>query len=148
VLRCLESSNEGRDTARAMSKENEEVVRGIYDAWLRGEMAFERFDPEIAMVESATLPGAASAYGIDAVRRYMESFANYWDEIRFEPLEYIDASDDRVVVVARLIGRGKTSGASVERTWAYVWTIRAGKALRMEGFTDRASALKAAGLSE
>jgi ketosteroid isomerase-like protein len=130
-----------------MSQENVEVVRAIFGAWGDGELGLDRFDPEIVMSESATLPGAVSADGIDAVRRYMESFANYWDEIRFEPTEFIDAGD-RVVVVADLVGRGKASGVAVERTWAYVWTIRAGKALRMDGYTDRAEALEAVGLSE
>lgn len=130
-----------------MSDANVDVIRSIYDDWLRGEIAADRFDPEMAMVESRTLPGAHSAHGIDAVRRYMESFARYWDEIRFEPQEYIEAGD-QVIVVARLVGRGKSSGIEVERTWAYVWTLRAGKALRMEGYADRAEALKAVGLPE
>ena len=34
------------------------------------------------MVESKTLPGAVEAYGIDEVRRYIDSFAKYWEEIR------------------------------------------------------------------
>jgi ketosteroid isomerase-like protein len=130
-----------------MSRENVEIIRAIYDDWLRGEMATDKFDPEIAMVESKTIPGAPSAYGIDAVLRYMESFRKYWSEIRFEPLEYIDAGD-RVVVLARLVGRGKSSGAEVERTWAYVWTLRDEKALRMDAYADRAEALEAAGLSQ
>ena len=48
-----------------------------------------------------------------------------------EPQEYIEAGD-QVVVIARLVGRGKASGVEVTRTWAYVWTLRAGRALRME----------------
>jgi ketosteroid isomerase-like protein len=124
-----------------------ELVRSIYEAWLRGETGLDKFDPEIAMFESTTLPGAASAEGVEAVRHYIESFANYWDEIRFEPLEYIDAGQ-QVVVVARLVGRGKTSGVAVERTWAYVWTLRAGKALRMDGYANRREALQATGRRE
>ncbi len=130
-----------------MSQENVEIIRGIYEGWLRGDAGFERFDPEIAMFESKTLPGAVSAVGIAAVRRYLESFANYWAEIRFEPKEYIDAGD-HVVVVARLVGRGKSSGVAVERTWAYVWTLRGSKALRMDGYESRSEALKAVGLAE
>ncbi len=129
-----------------MSRENVELVERIYECWLRGEPGYEHFDPDISMVESAALPGAASAHGIDAVRRYIESFAKHWDDIRFEPQEYLDAGD-RVVVLARLVGRGKSSGVAVERTWAYVWTLRDGKALRMEGYADRAEAMAAAGLS-
>jgi ketosteroid isomerase-like protein len=127
-----------------VSQENVEIVRLIFDAWLRGDMATDKLDPEITMIESSTIPGATSAYGIDAVRRYMASFANYWDEIRFEPQEYIDAGE-RVIVVARLVGRGKASGVDVNRVWAYVWTLRDGKALRMEGFANRDEALKAVG---
>ncbi len=130
-----------------MSQENVELIRAIYEGWMRGEMGLERFDPEIAMFESKTLPGAASAVGIDAVQHYIESFANYWDEIRFEPQEYIDVGE-RVVLVARLVGRGKTSGVRVERTWAYVWTVRDGKALRMDGYEDRNEALNAVGLAD
>jgi ketosteroid isomerase-like protein len=129
-----------------MSQENVEIIRAIYDGWLRGDLGDDKFDSEIAMVESKTIPGAPEAHGIDAVRRYMDSFSKYWSEIRFEPQEYIDAGE-QVVVVARLIGRGRSSGAQVERTWAYVWTLRAGKALRMEAYDDRAEALSAVGLA-
>jgi hypothetical protein len=130
-----------------VSQENVELVRAIYEGWLCGEMGLDRFDPEIAMFESTTLPGAASAVGIDAVRQYMESFAKYWDEIRFEPGEYIDAGD-RVVVIARLVGRGKASGVTVERTWAYVWTLREQRILRMDGYENRREALEAVGLAD
>ena len=126
---------------------NVELVRSIYDDWARGAMADDKFDPEITMIEARELPGGgALAEGIEAVRRYQRSFANYWDEIHFEPQEYL-AAGDRVVVVARLTGRGKKSGVEVTREWAYVWTLRRGKALRMERYATRAEALAAAGRS-
>jgi ketosteroid isomerase-like protein len=130
-----------------MSQENVELVRSLYAGWLRGEIGIDKLDPEISMVESATLPGAASAHGVEAVERYIQSFAKHWEQISFEPLEYIDAGE-RVVVVARLVGRGKKSGVEVTRTWAYVWTLRGQKALSMVGYADRAEALKAVGLAE
>ena len=130
-----------------MSRENVEVVRSLYEGWLRGESGLDKLDPEISMVESQALPGAASAYGIEAVERYMRSFAKHWEQIRFEPQEYVDAGD-QVVVVARLVGRGKKSGVEVTRTWAYVWTVLDGKALRMDGYETRSEALKAVGLEE
>jgi len=130
-----------------MSQENVELVRSLYDGWLHGELGIDKLDAEISMVESATLPGAASAYGIEAVERYMRSFAKHWGQISFEPLEYIDAGE-RVVVVARLVGRGKKSGVEVRRTWAYVWILRGKKALSMVGYADRVEALKAVGLED
>jgi len=126
-----------------MSLEDVEAVRRLYEAWLRGDMGLELLHPEISMVESATLPGAVSAYGIDAVTRYIESFAKYWEEVRFEPEEFLDAGGGRVLVVARLIGKGKRSGVEVVRTWAYVWTVRDGLVSAMAGYADREEALKA-----
>jgi len=127
-----------------MPSANLELVRSIYAAWGSGDLALDRFDPEISMVEADALPGGgASARGLDAVRHYIESFATYWDEIRIEPQEYIEVGD-HVVVVARLAGRGKKSGVEVSRVWAYVWTLRENKALRMEGYASRDEALQAA----
>jgi ketosteroid isomerase-like protein len=130
-----------------MSQENVEVVRSLYDGWLRGEIGLDKLDPQVSMVESGTLPGAASAHGIEAVERYMRSFARHWEQIRFEPLEYIDAGD-QVVVVAQLVGHGKKSGIEVTRTWAYLWTLRGRKVLHMQGYADRDEALRAAGLAK
>ncbi len=129
-----------------MSQENVELVRSIYAAWLRGDPALDRLDPDIEMVESIAVPGAVDVVGIDAVERYIASFAKYWDQISIEPQELIDGGD-RVVVIARLTGRGKSSGVAVERDWAYVWTIRDGKALRMQAYSERREALVAAGLT-
>jgi ketosteroid isomerase-like protein len=129
-----------------MSHENVEIVQAIYDEWLGGGMALDRLDPGISIIESKSVPGAPSAHGIEAVRGYMESFASYWAEIRFEPQEYIEAGD-QVVVIARLVGRGRKSGVQVTRTWAYVWTIRAKRALRIEAYADRAEALEAVGVA-
>jgi ketosteroid isomerase-like protein len=130
-----------------MSQENVDVIRSLYDGWLRGEMGLDKLDPEISMVESALLPGAVSAHGIEAVERYLRSFIQHWDEIRFEPIEYIDAGE-QVVTTARLVGRGKRSGVEVTRDWAYVWALRGGKARSMTGYADRAEALRAVGLAE
>jgi hypothetical protein len=44
-----------------MSQENVEIGRSIHDDWRGGEWATEEFDPEIAMVESKTIPGAPKA---------------------------------------------------------------------------------------
>jgi hypothetical protein len=65
-----------------MSKENVETVRAMYDGWQRGELGMDKLDPEITMIESSTLPGAVSAHGIEAVERYIASFAKCWEEIR------------------------------------------------------------------
>jgi hypothetical protein len=44
--------------------------------------------------------------------------------------------------------RGKESGAAVDTTGAHLWTMRAGKPVRLEVFSSRTKALEAAGLEE
>jgi ketosteroid isomerase-like protein len=69
-----------------------------------------------------------------------------WDEFRMEPDDVLDGGD-RVVAVGRWVGKG--SGIEVHRPVADVFTLPDGRVVRAEfGFTDRAEALEAAGLSE
>jgi ketosteroid isomerase-like protein len=71
-----------------------------------------------------------------------------WEQFHTEPDELIDAAD-RVVVIGRLIGKGRASGVEVEQPIAEVWTVRDGRIVRGElNYTDRGKALEAAGLRE
>jgi hypothetical protein len=70
-----------------------------------------------------------------------------FDDPRFDVHEFIDAGD-RIFAWATLRGRGKQSGAEVSwDVWA-VWTVRDGRFVRWETFSDRGAALEAAGLRE
>ena len=69
-------------------------------------------------------------------------------EFRFDPDELIDLGNDRLLVVGRMKGSGRSSGVPFDAEWANLWTISAGRVIRDHVFRDRAKALKAAGLSE
>ena len=65
------------------------------------------------------------------------------------PEEFIDAGDDQVLVFSREGGRGRGSGAEVmTQPTAHLWTIRNGRAVRMQSYWERTEALEAAGLTE
>jgi ketosteroid isomerase-like protein len=51
----------------------------------------------------------------------MQTFADYFDEFRIEPGEFLDAGD-RVVVIGRFRGRAAGGGFDVGSVW--VWTLR------------------------
>jgi ketosteroid isomerase-like protein len=71
-----------------------------------------------------------------------------WEEFRMEPDEVVGAGD-RVVAIGRWVGRGAGSGVMIEQPVADVFTLQDGRVVRTEiGFTDRAEALEAAGLSD
>jgi ketosteroid isomerase-like protein len=62
--------------------------------------------------------------------------------------EFIDGGD-RVVVIGRLVARGKGSGIEIDQPDHQILTVREGRIVRLAyGYTDRAEVLKAAGLRE
>jgi ketosteroid isomerase-like protein len=65
-----------------------------------------------------------------------------------EPLEFIEAPDDRVLISIRQTSRGRQSGVPIEYHYFQLFTIRDGKVRKVEFFRHRADALEAAGLSE
>jgi ketosteroid isomerase-like protein len=81
------------------------------------------------------------------LKEFMSWFFGEFSDARAEINELIDAGD-RVLVGTTARGRGKQSG--VESGWHlwHLWTLRDGKIVRGEGFTDRDEALEAAGLPE
>jgi ketosteroid isomerase-like protein len=71
-----------------------------------------------------------------------------WDDFRYEPEELIDLADQRVLMLGRMIGSGRASGAVLESEWADLLTFSRGQVIREQVFFSRAEALDAAGLSE
>jgi ketosteroid isomerase-like protein len=59
-------------------------------------------------------PDAAIYRGVEDVREAVGSWTRMWTEYTFEVRDYLDAGDD-VVVLVRDRGRGRSSGAIVER---------------------------------
>jgi ketosteroid isomerase-like protein len=125
-----------------MSERNVEIVRSIYGAWLQGESAGSRIDPEIEYVN----PPDAVETGTRRGRKAFAGIRDAYDDVRVEPEELIDAGDDEVVVIARVTGKGHGSGVEIDRRQGYVWTIRDGKAIRFRWFNDPEQAFEAAGL--
>ncbi len=134
-----------------MSQENVEIVRRGYERWQElGRPTIEFLDPEIEWHGPREFPDLAEPhFGHDGVARYLAKVNEAFDDYRMVPEEFIDAGDDQVLVFSREGGRGKGSGAPVQTNpTAHLWTLRDGKAIRMQSYWERDEALEAAGLSE
>src|SRR5688572_473621 len=122
-----------------MSEQNVEIVRRGYEAFARGEIDFETLDSEIEWRGPREFPDLAEAHhGHDGVRRYMAKLFEAFDDYYMAAEEFLDLDNDRVLVFAREGGRGKGSGAAVETNpTAHLYTLRNGKAIRMQSYWDR-----------
>ena len=128
-----------------------EVVRRVFESLKRRDwdgMA-DLFDPNVE--QHGTVGGIEEgnvARGFREVRQIWEKEDDeIWDEHRLEPQKLIDAGD-RVVVLQREYQRGKSSGVELVVDTASIIDLRGGRVVRMQGYMDRAAALRAAGLPE
>ena len=137
-----------RDTARAMSQENVEVVRAAFEAWNAGDMDAlrELYDPDVIVRMPEGWPEPGPFVGREAVMRQFEQIRETWDADALELIsDFIDAAD-RVVV--RYIWRGAGHGPEANMEMTGVYTVRKGRIFDMEYFWDHAEALETLGLSE
>ena len=123
-----------------------EIVRRLIGAWNRSEQdrLIGILDPEVVLDATRRLVNPKTYTGMQGMRRMVADRDEVWEAFRMEPDEVLDAGD-RVVAIGRWVGRG--SGIGVQQPVADVFTLHDGRVVRVEfGFTDRAEALKAAGL--
>jgi ketosteroid isomerase-like protein len=81
------------------------------------------------------------------VREFFSDWFGAWRDLRFDNERLIDAGD-RVVLVTRMTGRGRATGAEVSIRGADVLTFRDRKIVSHVGYPDADEALKAVGLEE
>jgi ketosteroid isomerase-like protein len=134
-----------------MSRENVEVVREAFEAYVEGnlERSGQLLDPEVEF--RGTVGGLEEgrvAHGLpQIVQTFEEEDLEAWEERRLEAEEFVDAGDD-VVVLLHEYRRGRGSGVELEARTAVVCSVSGGRIVRMQGYMDRDAALAAVGLSE
>ena len=129
-----------------MSQENVEIVRELWDAYSRGNIdrVIALSDPYVVLVTLEEGP----LYGPDAVRANYARWMEAWREEPETTVEEVIGSGDHVIVIACFRGRGRGSGVRVAQRLYEVYTLRNGKVLRVDEFSDRDQALEAVGLLE
>jgi ketosteroid isomerase-like protein len=143
-----------------MSQENVDLVKAVHPPsgsdltqMFRDESGLEPlrsaapvFDPEVQVIGGDMAGLSVNAGGLDGLieawREWLEPWESYWTEVE----DFIDAGDDRVVVLVRDHGRLRAAASEVENLGGSVWSVRRGKIVRIEFHAHRDAALEAAGL--
>jgi ketosteroid isomerase-like protein len=131
-----------------LSEANVELMRAAYatpyggEAWLSLVDEFVAADCEI---EDRTLPGVAVGLrGPAAARAEAAHMLDAFEEVDYAAEEFRDLGDE-VLVRVRGSGRGRGSGLRIEGTLGHLWTLRAGKVVRLDVYGTWQEALDAAG---
>jgi ketosteroid isomerase-like protein len=85
--------------------------------------------------------------GPEALLKWMDEGDDAFDDFTVELLA-VEELGGHVVASMRQRGRGKASGAEVDHRFTHVWTLRDGRAIRMQSFADRDDAIRYAQRSE
>ena len=88
-----------------------------------------------------------STSGAREVKTFWTSLLRFWDEWTVET-ENFESAGDTVVVVYRVLLRGRDSGVALDQRIAQLGEFRDGKVVRTKIYTDVSKALEAAGLGE
>ena len=121
---------------------NTEIVKGMYDAFGRGDIAAVL--NSLADNVDWVVPGPSS---IPYAGRYRsrEEVARFFQKLgettEFEPFtieQYVEQGDV-VIALGSYIGRSKTAQKQFRSKWAMVFTLRGGKVTRFEEHTDTAA---------
>lgn len=132
-----------------MSDDNVEIIRRGFETMQRDgwQTLFSLIDPEFELTTPPDLAMEPDTYrGEAGLRRYFESFEDAMEDIQIVPEGEFLGAGEKVFVPFRLSARGRETGIEATQHAFQVWTMRAGKGLRVEIFASREQALEAAGL--
>jgi uncharacterized protein len=136
----------------AMSQENVDLVRGMFDAFGRRDIAaaLEAYSPQIEWTTASDEPDSRTLRGLEGLRTMVDGWLQTWEENLFsaaEPQEFIGAGD-HVVVPVRALVRGKASGVPVKILETYDFRIEDGKVVEVREYRTKEQALEALGLAD
>ena len=137
-----------------MSAESTAVVRVLMEAFLRRdwETAYSLFADEIewdATRFADVVPDLAGVYrGTEGTAEFWRAWLSAWERVELD-YELREAGADVVSLVRNQRQWGRHSGVETRiPDYAWVFTIRDGKAIRGCWYPDHESALASVGLSE
>jgi ketosteroid isomerase-like protein len=117
-------------------------LRRVYEAFNEGgvDAILEWIAPDITVRDRESGPDRDTHHGIVGIKELFDSMMEAFDELRFEPEEFIQVGQD-IVVVLRQHARGRGSGAQIEGKTAHVWTIEKGNPVALRIYRDKERAL-------
>jgi ketosteroid isomerase-like protein len=127
---------------------NVEQLRAAYEAFnATGEVVVTHLAPDFEMRQASSIIDSAGVFhGPNAFRAVLLELEEAFEDFRTEAEKFIEAPTGEIVVLVRVLGRGRGSGAEMDNRIAHVWTYRGDKAVRMVAYEEQADAIAAADL--
>jgi uncharacterized protein len=122
-----------------MTQQNLELLSRGYEAFGTGdrEAVLALLHPDVTVEVHTDRPdiGSEIYQGHEGFLANFAELEDVFEDLVVEPGE-IEDHGDRILVTCRVAGRGKGSGVAIEGRIFHVWTLRDGKALRLQIFSE------------
>jgi ketosteroid isomerase-like protein len=130
---------------------NLDLVRSIYAAWERGDFSHTGWaDPEIESV-FVDGPSPGTWTGVAGMAEGWRDLFTAWEGVRVEVDGYRELDGERVLVLARMRARGRTSGLEIGEMGgkgATVFHVRGDEVAKLVVYFDYERALADLGLAQ
>ncbi|MDQ3846276.1 MAG: nuclear transport factor 2 family protein [Bacteroidota bacterium] len=127
-------------------QDNTNLVRQGYEDFKNGNIqaVLDKYADSIEwhVPKMEGVPFSGTHRGKQAVGQFFAKLAEEQDVVQFEPREFI-AQNDKVVTLGHYIWRVKATGRQFESDFAHVFTVRDGKIIRFQEYTDTFNAANA-----
>src|SRR6266550_3733364 len=130
-----------------MPRDKVDVAKRVIDAYNRrdvdglfAELATPDFVWYPAIVRA--LDGGGGYRGREGVEKFAADTRENWEELQNVAAEYRDLGD-RVLVLGRLKGRGKASGAPIDQPYVGIFDFRGDRIWRYRVYLDHSEGLRA-----
>jgi ketosteroid isomerase-like protein len=133
-----------------MSQENVEILNAFYEAFNDHDFedALRYLDRAVEIAPGVLGPDHDSKLrGHEGWREFIRVVIEAWEAVTAESLQRIETEDGRILSIDQWRLRGR-EGIEIERELPTLFALRDGLIVRIDGFTEKAEALQAAGLSE
>jgi ketosteroid isomerase-like protein len=112
---------------------------GVVDLMIR----LDRLDPEFLFHVQEGLPTAGTYHGVEGYTKVTTEWNEAWSSFEIIPKEWIEADEDRIMVVVDQEAVARGSGVEVAAEFFYVLLFRDGRYRQMRLYGDRPSAERA-----
>ena len=129
-----------------MTPEERELIRSIYDAMSRRDIAALRaqsaLSPDFEWRSAPEEPDVRLRRGPREAMAHSEELLETFDRLDLSIEREIDAGRDRVIFEVRVSVRGAASGAAGERREFHVWTFEGGRPVSLYEFSTLDEAME------
>ena len=127
-------------------------IKESFEWWNGGEpqLMLDDYAEDAELDISAVFTDVSVLRDHDSMRRQISEWYEAWEGLRLDSLDVIDVGRGRYVVGIRLWGKGRRSGAEVDRRVAMLYTLREPDKVivRAQLFPSAEAAIESATVSE